>query len=216
MGATSRADAHALRLLDRLAIPDGARVLDLEGGRRELALEPDVLGPDTRSPLRASVDVVVCRFGVTFVENPVATLRNVRRLLARGGRLGLSVWRRREDNPLIHDVERRLRELRASRSPAWSAPTPGPFSLASADLLTDVFRTAGFGEVTLERHDAELCLGAGVGDAAEIAITLAAGSAPLGGVEDQRAVQEVLARYLTSEGVCAPSSAWMVTASVSA
>src|SRR4051794_7745169 len=39
-----------------------------------------------------SFDVALCQFGLMFVPDPVQALREMRRVLRDGGRLGVSVW----------------------------------------------------------------------------------------------------------------------------
>jgi len=40
----------------------------------------------------AAFDVVLCQFGLMFVASPVTALREMRRVLRPGGRLGVAVW----------------------------------------------------------------------------------------------------------------------------
>lgn len=63
-----------------LPAPEGARIEWLEGSALAIPL------PD------AGVDVVLCQQGLQFFPDKALALREMRRLLARGGRLALSVW----------------------------------------------------------------------------------------------------------------------------
>src|SRR5882672_11495112 len=63
-----------------LPAPDGGSVEWLEGSALAIPL------PD------ASVDVVLCQQGLQFFIDKALSLREMRRVLARGGRLALSVW----------------------------------------------------------------------------------------------------------------------------
>jgi hypothetical protein len=98
---------------------------------------------------------------------------------------------------------------------------PGPFSMASADVASDVLARAGFRQISLERHDAPVRIGADVDEA--IAFAMALGPAGevmrLAGEEGEkrrpavvRALTEALAPYATADGVVMPSSTWIVTA----
>jgi ubiquinone/menaquinone biosynthesis C-methylase UbiE len=63
-----------------LPAPDGARIEWVEGSALAIPL------PD------ASVDVVLCQQGLQFFHDTALALREMRRVLDRGGRLALSVW----------------------------------------------------------------------------------------------------------------------------
>jgi ubiquinone/menaquinone biosynthesis C-methylase UbiE len=63
-----------------LPAPDGAPIEWLEGSALAIPL------PD------ASVDVVLCQQGLQFFPDKALSLREMRRVLDRGGRLALSVW----------------------------------------------------------------------------------------------------------------------------
>lgn len=47
----------------------------------------------------ASVDAIVCRFGLMLAADPGAALRECRRVLRPGGRLALAAWAAPEENP---------------------------------------------------------------------------------------------------------------------
>jgi len=63
-----------------LPAPDGAPIEWVEGSALAIPL------PD------ASVDAVLCQQGLQFFPDKALSLREMRRVLARGGRLALSVW----------------------------------------------------------------------------------------------------------------------------
>ncbi len=167
-------------------------------------------------------DAIFSRFGTMFFANPVAAMRNLRASLKPGGRLCTVVWRKREDNPWVHVAEKIVRGLVPERHDSGE-PTcgPGPFSMSSADVTSDILGRAGFRDVSFERHDAPVCIGRDVREAIEFAMALG----PAGEVmrlagedgEQRRpaviaALKAGLTPYLTAEGVVMPSSAWIVTA----
>jgi hypothetical protein len=158
-----------------------------------------------------------------FFASPVAALRNVRSSLKPGSRLSFVTWRKREDNPWLHVPERCVRGFIPAEAETANEPTcgPGPFSMRSADLVSDQLKTAGYSEIAFERADLDICIGRDVNEAIEFALALG----PAGEIvrlagdfgraktpEIKAALRDVLAPYTTEHGVYAPSSTWLVTA----
>ena len=50
-------------------------------------------------------DAVVCHQGLQFFADRLAAVREMRRVLAPGGRVGIGVWRSREENGLWNDLD---------------------------------------------------------------------------------------------------------------
>ena len=164
------------------------------------------------------------RFGTMFFANPVTALRNVRRALVPGGRLCMVVWRRKLDNEWLHRAEQ-IVERYLTRPATSDEPTcgPGPFSMASAGTTADVLVRAGFEDISLERCDIEITIGADLNEAVEFVMALgpAAELIRLAGddAEPHRAgivaaLGEELSALQGSEGteVRAPASSWVVSA----
>ena len=167
-------------------------------------------------------DRIFSRFGTMFFASPVAAMRNMRSALGPEGRLCFVVWRKREDNAWVHVAEKVVRDLVPERHDS-DEPTcgPGPFSMASADLTSDIVTRAGFREVSFERHDAPVRIGRDVDEAIDFAMALGpAGEVMrLAGEEGTRrqpavmaALREALAPYARADGVVMPSSVWIVSA----
>ena len=168
------------------------------------------------------------RFGMMFFGNPGAALRNVRRSLAPGGRLVMCVWRRKDENPWLYDIEQRVLEIvpRPEETEDQITCGPGPFSMASADLVSAQLLAAGFGRITFERFDADICIGATVDRAIDLAMALgpagevlrlAGEAAETKRPEVVAALRELFVGLPRPEGapptgVFGRSSSWIVTA----
>jgi SAM-dependent methyltransferase len=99
----------------------------------------------------ASVDAILCRWGVMFAVDPGAAAREMRRVLRAGGRLAVAVWDAPELNPWATIPTRALIELGHVEPPD---PTgPGMFALADAEGLRDLLESAGLAEVVVESLD---------------------------------------------------------------
>jgi SAM-dependent methyltransferase len=96
----------------------------------------------------ASVDSVLCRFGYMLTGDPLAALRETRRVLRPGGRVALSVWDAIEHNLWSQLPGAVLRERGLVAPP--SAGAPGPFALGDARRLQALLEDAGFQEARLE------------------------------------------------------------------
>jgi ubiquinone/menaquinone biosynthesis C-methylase UbiE len=180
----------------------------------------DVQADDLRGPY----DHAFSRFGTMFFNMPVPALRNIRRSLAPGGELAMIVWRKREDNPWIHEAEVRVKEIVPVVSHEDTSQVhcgPGPFSMAGPDMVSDMLRIAGYDRIAFERYDADICIGRTLEDAVEFAMALgpAGEIIRLAGDEGQKrkpqvvsALRETLGAYQRADGVWAGSSAWFVSA----
>ncbi len=93
----------------------------------------------------ASVDAVLCRWGVMLSVDPGAALRECRRVLRPGGRIALAVWDEAARNPWATLPTRALVELGLTSPPDPNAP--GMFALADPGQLYELLGDAGFVEV---------------------------------------------------------------------
>jgi len=180
----------------------------------------DVQSDDLRGPY----DHAFARFGTMFFMMPGAALRNIRMALKPGGTLTQVVWRKREDNPWLHDAEMRVREIVPVVSHDETAEVhcgPGPFSMSGPDMVSSMMKAAGFRGIAFERFDTDICIGRNLDDAVEFAMALgpAGEIIRLAGAEGERlkptvasALHETLSVYARENGVWAPSSTWFITA----
>ena len=103
----------------------------------------------------ASVDAVLCRWGIMLIVDPEAAAREIRRVLASGGRAALAVWDEAARNPWATMPNQVMVELGHMQPPDPQAP--GMFTLAGDGRLSELLQDAGFtdvvvGPVTLERR----------------------------------------------------------------
>jgi len=174
--------------------------------------------------LQGPYDHAFARFGTMFFEMPGAAMRNVRKALKPGGTFMQIVWRRREENPWLHEAELRVKEIVPVVSHEETDQVhcgPGPFSMAGPDMVSTMLRGAGFERVAFERYDCDICIGRDMDDAVEFAMALGpAGEViRLAGEEGEKrrpqvvaALREALAPFARRDGIWAPSSTWFITA----
>jgi SAM-dependent methyltransferase len=99
----------------------------------------------------ASVDVVLCKWGVMFAVDPEAALREMRRVLRPGGRIALAVWDEPPVNPWATIPTDVLIELGHTTEP--DPDTPGMFALAPPGRLQGALEDTGFLDVLVETVD---------------------------------------------------------------
>jgi SAM-dependent methyltransferase len=96
----------------------------------------------------ASVDTILCRWGIMLVVDPAAAVQEARRVLRPGGKLAVAVWDESRFNPWATIPGRALVELGLAERPDPDAP--GMFALAAPGRLTELLESAGFVEVLVE------------------------------------------------------------------
>ena len=227
-GDTTRLIAHQVASVgSSVGVDCAPRFIEL--AQRELAEQPIpnasfFVADVERDELNGPYDHVFSRFGTMFFNRPGAALRNIYRELSPGGTLKMIVWRRREDNAWIHDAELCVKEIVPVVSHDDTDDVhcgPGPFSMASTDMISDLLISAGFERISFERFDTEVCVGKSLDEAVDFAMNLgpAGEIIRLAGEEGERrkdAVMEALRRrisqHLRPDGVWMGSSSWLVTA----
>jgi SAM-dependent methyltransferase len=97
----------------------------------------------------ASVDSVLCRWGIMLIVDPDAAAHEIRRVLRSGGRAALAVWDSAERNPWATIPGRALVKLGHAAPPDPDAP--GMFALAAPGSLQELLESAGFLDVVVDR-----------------------------------------------------------------
>jgi ubiquinone/menaquinone biosynthesis C-methylase UbiE len=96
----------------------------------------------------ASVDALVCQFGVMFFPDKPASYREAVRVLRPSGRYVFNVWNRVEENEVTLIAGRVVASLFPADPPRFMERTPfGYFDVA---LIREQLQTAGFARVAIE------------------------------------------------------------------
>jgi SAM-dependent methyltransferase len=166
-------------------------------------------------------DLCFSRFGMMFFSNPVAAMRNVKSALKPGGRLMFITWRPIGDNPWAELPKKLVLEFLPP--PGENAQTcgPGPFSMASPDVVRAQLKAAGFEDAHFERIDGDVMVGATVDQALQFQLAVG----PAGEVfreagelgekrraEIETAMRTALARHQRDGKVYMRSGSWTITA----
>jgi SAM-dependent methyltransferase len=96
----------------------------------------------------ASVDVILCRWGIMLIDDPASAAQECRRVLAPGGRLALGVWNAPELNPWSTIPSDALAAL--GLAPPADRTGPGMFALGDPSRLDALLASAGFVERLIE------------------------------------------------------------------
>jgi ubiquinone/menaquinone biosynthesis C-methylase UbiE len=153
LGETGMLAAELVAPVGGVIVSDQADAM-LAGARQravELGLsniEFQVINAEWIDMTVASVDIVLCRWGLMLMADPPAALGEMRRVLRSGGRVALAVWDSIEHNPWAQLPALELLERGLTTPPAPG--TPGPFALSRAEGVYELLESAGFAEVDVE------------------------------------------------------------------
>jgi len=165
----------------------------------------------------ASLDAVLCRWALMLMADPQAALREIRRVLRRGGRLALAAWSAPAENPW-------------SAAPAsalvarghYEAPVPGEpgqFAWAPEGVVADELEAAGFVDYTVEHLAFAFTFAspedwlASTQDTSLRCADLVAGLDPAGRAELAALFDELAAPYRQPDGtLLLPAATWVASA----
>jgi SAM-dependent methyltransferase len=166
-----------------------------------------------------AADLLTSRFGVMFFADPVASFRNLRKGLRRGGRVAFVCWRALDANPWMHLPLREALKV-VGPLPPPDPEAPGPFAFARAERVRPILDAAGFSAIAMEAVDRQLDLAAGQGldAAAKGAINVGVVRRALEGqpaemvARVEHAIRAALAPAQKGATVPLGASVWVVTA----
>ena len=166
-------------------------------------------------------DFCFSRFGMMFFANPVAAMRNIRSALKPGGRLMFITWRALDQNPWCAIPKQVVLDFLPPPGEQAESCGPGPFSMASTEVVATQLKAAGFQDIAFERIDGPVMVGSTVEQAMQFQLAIG----PAGeifreaGIEAERrrneiegALSDTLAHYAQDGKVIMPSSSWTITA----
>ncbi len=172
-------------------------------------------------PFKPEYDLCFSRFGMMFFASPVVAMRNIRKALKPGAELMFIVWRRIEDNPWL-GVPKQI-ALNFLPPPGEAAKTcgPGPFSMASQDVVTAQLKAAGYTDIRFDRVDGPVMVGKNAEEAMQFQLALG----PAGEIfreagelaerkrgEIEEALRRELARFEKNGEIIMDSSSWTIRA----
>jgi SAM-dependent methyltransferase len=115
------------------------------------------------------VDVVTCQHGLQFFTDRAAALAEMRRVLRRGGRLGVAVWCSIAECPPFDALADGVADVLGNE--IATVYRGGPWGLPDADELMSLVDNAGFTDLTVARYELPLVF---EGGAAQLVDTLSA------------------------------------------
>jgi SAM-dependent methyltransferase len=146
----------ARTVADRVGAEGAVVGLDVNEGMLEVARKkaPGIewrSGPAEALPFDdVSFDRVVSQFGLMFFENRTAAIREMVRVLRRGGRLAAAVWASLDTSPGYAAVEAMLARLFGDEI---AGAIRAPFVLGDSEELRRLFAGAGFGDATIATYE---------------------------------------------------------------
>ncbi len=155
-------------------------------------------------------DAAICQQGIQFFPDPSAGVREMARVTAPGGRVGVTAWSASEDSPFLHRETDMLASHGGGKQAGFSA---------DEDQIHSWFTAGGLGEITIDKLVFEVDLPPVSIYVPEHlkALPWSAGFFDLPAEQQKVALAELdeaLAEYRTADGIRVPFSSYLATATV--
>jgi len=163
----------------------------------------------------SSFDAVVCQFGVMFVPDKLAAMKEARRVLRPGGVFAFNVWDRLEENNLGQTAHETIAKFFPFDPPQFYTI---PFGFHDSKLIRSMLGEAGFADVQIESVAKE----SKSPSAAHLAVGLVRGNPVVNAIQERggvevgtviAAVEEALRGRFGDSPLTATMKAWVVMAS---
>ena len=172
---------------------------------------------------QAGFDQAFSRFGVMFFDDSIAAFSNIRQTLTAEGQFSFICWRGLEENPWMSVPLNIASEFVAPPEPIPPG-APGPFALADADYLKNIFASAGYGNISIRALDEEIYLSgpSTVAEAAAHSCRMGPVARVLADADEEThqrvetALKAAFTPYYDGTGVRMKSACWVACASASA
>jgi ubiquinone/menaquinone biosynthesis C-methylase UbiE len=170
---------------------------------------------------RPEYDFCFSRFGMMFFSNPVAAMRNVKSALKPGAQFMFITWRSIDENPWALVPKKVLLEFLPPPGDDAQTCGPGPFSMASPEVVRPQLTAAGFKDIEFKRTDVPVMVGRTVEQAMQFQFALgpageifreAGEKAERRRAEIEQALRAELSRHVHDGEVVMPSASWTITA----
>lgn len=143
----------------REVLPDDALLVASDLNPPMLAIARQTVGPSAHVEWTladmcnlhfddGAFDAVVCQFGLMFVPDKLAAMREARRVLRPGGRLLLTTWAPLDRNPIVAVVHHAIALLFAEDPPQYLGRAP--FGFGDPDVLSELLCAAGFHDTVVD------------------------------------------------------------------
>jgi ubiquinone/menaquinone biosynthesis C-methylase UbiE len=166
-------------------------------------------------------DLAVSQFGLMFFDDPVGAFSNLRRSLARDGRLAFVSWRGLPMNEWLTVIANEVAMRAEIPEFGGLAKGPGMFALKDQNETTSLLEAAGFTDVAFEPLTPTILIGGGgtVDESMDflLGMGMIRGLVGLVGTDAHDEVVEAVRSSLTERyepgvGLRLGAAAWMVTA----
>ena len=162
-------------------------------------------------------DLLFSRFGVMFFADPDAAFANMRKALAKTGRVAFVCWRDWRENEWVRVPIMAVRP-HVPPQPQLGPEDPGPFSFADPARIRRILANAGFDAITLRPFDAKVEIGTSLEDATTYLLEFGPVSRALtdaSPIQKQQAIvslREALAPHAKASPIKLGAAVWLVTA----